>query len=275
MGPRGEIKNSSSVRFLALPYGEQWRRLTLFLDDMEAAGVVEYAMISGMPFLKKWSENEPFARPRYYLDSSSRMVLARDTDYLIATAFLDYRRAFADDEEELQKLSKLYPLICGYDTTDLGAVDLVIKRIKEFPGVWHGIGEVMSRHDDLTNLTTGDRPRGNHPSLKRLCCLAGDVHLPVNIHHNIAPVSRNAIEVKEPLYLDELIELFEYCRPPMHRMRPSSSGLMPVSAAESSSNTCPIASTSCSNASRARSTPICPGSSTKSTSPRTSTHGPG
>jgi hypothetical protein len=213
VGERGEIVRSSSVRYLSLPYGEQWRRLTLFLDDMDAAGV-EYAMISGMPFLKKWSENEPFARPRYYLDSSSRMVLARDTDYLIATAFLDYQQEFADNKEELRKLARLHPFICGYDTTDLGAVDLVIKRIKEFPGVWHGIGEVMSRHDDLTNLTTGDRPRGNHPSLKRLCCFAGDMHLPVNIHHNIAPVSRNVKEVKEPVYLDELIELFEYCRPP-------------------------------------------------------------
>ena len=213
VGERGEIKNSTSTRFLALPYGEQWRRLTLYLRDMEEGGV-ELSMISGMPFLKKWSENEPFARPRYYLDSSSRMVLARDTDYLIGTAVMDYARHFADDQDELQKLERLYPFICGYDTTDLGAVDLVIKRIKEFPGVWHGIGEVMSRHDDLTNLTTGDRPRANHPSLKRLCCFAGDLLLPVSIHHNIAPVSRNAKEVKEPLYLDELVELFDYCRPP-------------------------------------------------------------
>jgi hypothetical protein len=27
--PRGRIQKSSSVRYLALPYGEQWRRLTL------------------------------------------------------------------------------------------------------------------------------------------------------------------------------------------------------------------------------------------------------
>jgi len=178
------------------------------------AGAVDQAMVAGLPFLKKWSANEPFARPRYYLDSDSQMVGARDTDYLIGMAFLDYQRAFADNERALRRLERLHPFVCGFDSTDLGAVDLVVKRIKEFPGVWQGIGEVMSRHDDLTNLMTGERPRANHPALKRLCRFAGEWSLPVSIHHNIAPISRNADEVKEPVYLDELVDLFAYCRPP-------------------------------------------------------------
>jgi len=210
IGERGEIRGSKVVRYLALPFGEQWRRLTLLFRDMDSAGV-DHAMVSGMPFLKKWSENEPFARPRYYLDSSSQVVRARDTDYLIGAAFLEYRRKFAGDAEALARLGSLAPFICGFDGTDLGAVDLVVKRIKEFPGVWKGIGEVMSRHDDLTNLTIGDRPRGNHPALKRICRFAGEVNLPVSIHHNIAPISRSKSEVKEPVYLDELVDLFSYC----------------------------------------------------------------
>ena len=139
------------------------------------------------------------------------MGRARDTDYLIGAAFLEYRRKFFADAEALARLDSLAPFICGFDGTDLGAVDLVVKRIKEFPGVWKGIGEVMSRHDDLTNLTIGDRPRGNHPALKRICRFAGEVDLPVSIHHNIAPVSRSSSEVKEPVYLDELVDLFSYC----------------------------------------------------------------
>ena len=210
IGERREIRGSKAVRNLALPVGEQWRRLTLLFRDMDSAGV-EHAMVSGMPFLKKWSENEPFARPRYYLDASSRVVLARDTDYLIGAAFLEYRRKFSGDAKALARLESLAPFICGFDGTDLGAVDLVVKRIKEFPGVWKGIGEVMSRHDDLTNLTIGDRPRGNHPALKRISRFAGEVGLPVSIHHNIAPISRNPSEVKEPVYLDELVDLFSYC----------------------------------------------------------------
>ena len=74
----------------------------------------------------------------------------------------------------------------------------------------------MSRHDDLTNLTTGERPRANHPSLARVSRFAGENYLPVSIHHNIAPISRNSKEVKLPSYLNEFIELIEYCREGHH-----------------------------------------------------------
>jgi len=109
--------------------------------------------------------------------------------------------AFGDDPQQLSHLDHLHPFICGLDTTDLGAVDLAIKRIQEFPGVWEGVGELMSRHD-LTNLSTGERPRGNHPSLVRLFKFCRLVSLPVSIHHNVAPpISRNELEVKQPHYL--------------------------------------------------------------------------
>lgn len=69
------------------------------------------------------------------------------------------------------------------------------------------IGEVMSRHDDLTNLTTGERPRANHPALMRIFDFAGEHGIPVGIHRNIAPVSVSEVP-KGPLYLPELIEAF-------------------------------------------------------------------
>ncbi len=65
----------------------------------------------------------------------------------------------------------------------------------------------MSRHDDLTNLTTGERPRANHPALFRVFDFAGEHDIPVSIHHNIAPVSPDD-EIKEPLYLPELLDAF-------------------------------------------------------------------
>ena len=94
------------------------------------------------------------------------------------------------------------------DSTDLGAVDMIVKRIKEFPGLWEGIGEVMSRHDDLTNLTTGERPSGDHPALHRVCDFAGEHDLPVAIHHNVAPVSPGG-QFRDPLYLREIEGLFD------------------------------------------------------------------
>lgn len=209
--PGSEWGLTANGRYATLPLGERGRRIEALLLGMRAARV-EHIMVSGMPFIKKWSENEPFLRPRYYLDSSSRVKPARDTDITVASAIVDYQRQYADDPERLAELRKIHPFIAGFDGTDLGAVDLIVKRIKEFPGIWQGIGEVMSRHDDLTNLTTGERPRADHPALVRVCRFAGQHFLPVSIHHNIAPISRDPSEIKPPLYLDELVELFRHCR---------------------------------------------------------------
>ena len=195
-------------RYFQLPYGERHRRLTGLIDVTEKHNIAD-VVVCGMPFVKKWAEDDFFLRPKYYLDSSSRVKAARDTDLQVAAAFMDYKRQFAVDKTQLDKLTRLHPFVCGLDTTDLGAVDLAIKRIREYPGVWEGLGELMSRHDDLTNLTTGERPRANHPSFIRLLKFAGRVSLPVSIHHNVAPISRNESEFKQPLYLDEFLALLK------------------------------------------------------------------
>ena len=195
-------------RYFQLPYGERHRRLTGLIGVTDIHNIVD-VVVCGMPFVKKWAEEDFFLRPKYYLDSSSRVKAARDTDLQVAAAFMDYKRRFAGNKSQLDKLTRLHPFICGLDTTDLGAVDLAIKRIQEYPGVWKGLGELMSRHDDLTNLTTGERPRANHTSFIRLFKFAGRVSLPVSIHHNVAPISRNESEVKQPLYLDEFLALLK------------------------------------------------------------------
>ena len=202
---RGLMKNG---RYFQLPYGERHRRLTGLLQVLEKNDVRD-VVVCGMPFVKKWAEDDFFLRPKYYLDSSSRVKAARDTDLQVAAAFMDYRVAFRGNPKQLGRLKRLHPFICGLDTTDLGAVDLAIKRIREYPGVWEGLGELMSRHDDLTNLTTGERPRGDHPSLVRLFKFCGLVSLPVSIHHNVAPISRSEREVKKPYYLGEFVSLLE------------------------------------------------------------------
>ena len=55
----------------ALPAGQRGKRIEAVLWAMDRANV-SHALLSGMPFLKKWSENESF-RSGYYLDSSSRV----------------------------------------------------------------------------------------------------------------------------------------------------------------------------------------------------------
>jgi hypothetical protein len=162
-------------------------------------------MVSGMPFVKKWSEDDPF-RSTYYLGSGSRVVRARDTDYIIALAVEDFRTA--EPERFEKEFARLYPFICGFNGTDVGGVGMIIKRIKEFPGVWKGIGEIMSRHDDLTNLTLGERPRANHSALFRVYDFAGKHGLPVSVHHNIAPISHDGKD-HETRYFKEIHDAFE------------------------------------------------------------------
>ncbi|MBT3470656.1 MAG: hypothetical protein HOD72_01970 [Opitutae bacterium] len=203
--PSGLMKDG---RYFQLPYGERYRRIQGLLDVAEKHDVVDI-VVCGMPFVKKWAEDDYFLRPKYYLDSSSRVIAARDSDLQVASAIMDYKVAFKDDAGAMKRLRRLHPFICALDTTDLGAVDLAIKRIREYPGVWEGLGELMSRHDDLTNLTTGERPRADHPSFIRLFKFAGLVGLPVSIHHNVAPISRSENEVKDPYYLKEFKSLLQ------------------------------------------------------------------
>jgi hypothetical protein len=187
-----------------LPSGSRHFRLLLLLQKMDECNV-SHAMVSGMPFAKKWSEDDAF-RSEYYLSSSSRVTRARDTDYIIALAFEDFRRR--EPERFKKEFTRLFPFICGFNGTDLGAVGMIIKRVKEFPGTWKGIGEVVSRHDDLTNLTLGERPRADHPSLLRIYDFAGEHGLPVSIHHNVAPISHGGFD-RKTRYLNELLRAFD------------------------------------------------------------------
>lgn len=188
----------------ALPSGSRHLRLELLLWKMDRCNI-SHSMICGMPFVKKWAEDDPF-RSSYYLSSSSRVVRARDTDYTIALAVEDFRRAHPDRFGK--EFKRIYPFICGFNGTDVGAVGMIIKRIKEFPGIWKGIGEVMSRHDDLTNLTLGERPRANHSALFRVYDFAGEHGLPVSVHHNIAPIAHDGKDYGTR-YLREILDAFE------------------------------------------------------------------
>jgi len=178
------------------------QRIDALLQMMDHANVSQ-AMVSGMPFVKKWSAGDP-ERGGYYLDSDSYVVNARDSDYTIGEAILDYQRMAGHKSQ----MDRIHPFICAFDATDLGAVDRICKTIKAYPGIWKGIGEVMSRHDDLTNLTIGERPTAHHPALRRIYDFAGIHGLPVSLHHNVAPISPSGA-FRKPLYLDELLVCFE------------------------------------------------------------------
>jgi len=153
---------------------------------------VSKAVIFGLPLKKKWDvfEKRP---PHYYLDDNSRCYYFHRTDEIVAEEWL--RLPPADRK-------RFAPLICGFNPTDKYAVRDVERMLDKFP-FWRGIGEIICRHDDLTNLTNEETARVNHPALFDIYALAATRGLPVLVHQNSTSVSIH----DEYEHLDELEEM--------------------------------------------------------------------
>jgi predicted TIM-barrel fold metal-dependent hydrolase len=158
------------------------------LAAMDVAGV-DHTMVSGMPLVKKWNAADP-RKPLYYLEDDSRAYWYSATDVLVANAIAQL--APADRK-------RFHPFICGFNGTDKNAVDHIRRMLEWYPGLWHGIGEVMGRHDDLTALTYGEAARADHEGLDAVYALGAELDLPVSVHSNIGSVWR-----REPVYKHEV-----------------------------------------------------------------------
>lgn len=155
---------------------------------MDRSGVDD-VVISGMPVVKLWSQHERH-RPDYYLDDDARCYWYSATDVLVAREVLLL---------SVEQQKHFHPIICGFNGADRNAVDHIKRMIHWYPGLWQGIGEVMTRHDDLTALTYGDVARANNIALNRVFKFAGEHDLPVWIHSNIGTASK-----REPQHLFEM-----------------------------------------------------------------------
>jgi predicted TIM-barrel fold metal-dependent hydrolase len=171
-----------------LDFLQKTEGMSALLAAMDNAGV-DHAMISGMPLVKKWHAADP-RRPEYYLEDDSRAYWYSATDVLVAHAI--------DQLPEDQRW-RFHPFISGFNGTDRNAVDHVRRMLDLYPGLWEGIGEVMTRHDDLTALTYGETARADHVALDAIYELAADRDLPVYVHSNIG-----SVWLREPIYLHEV-----------------------------------------------------------------------
>ncbi|MCQ4295118.1 amidohydrolase [Pseudomonas stutzeri] len=155
------------------------------------AGSIDHVMISGIPVAKKWHENEP-KRPRYYAGDDAPVYWYSATDVLVAAAL---------EELDERQRKRFHPFLSGFNPNDKNA-DAHIRRMLELhPGLWQGLGEIFTRHDDVTALTEGDTPRANNEALARVYHLAAEFDLPVMLHSNITSKRE-----RNPLYLVELEE---------------------------------------------------------------------
>lgn len=160
------------------------------LKAMDEAGV-EQSMIAGIPVAKKWHEDEP-KRPRYYAGDDADAYWYSATDLYVAAAL---------EKLEPAQRQRFHPFLAGFNPVDKNAVAHIERMLALYPGLWQGIGEVFTRHDDLTALTTGDTPRANNEAMTRIYHLAAEQDLPVLIHSNITSKRE-----RNPLYLAEIEE---------------------------------------------------------------------
>ncbi len=159
-------------------------------------GNVRKVVVFGLPVKKKWEvfEKKP---PHYYLDDNSPCYYFNQTDEILA--------------DQLQKRSgaehkRLAPLICGFNPTDKYAVRDVERMLGKYP-FWRGVGEVLCRHDDLTNLTHEETARVNHPALFEIYELCAARRLPVLVHQNSTSVSIHD-EYEHLHELEEILDKF-------------------------------------------------------------------
>lgn len=157
---------------------------------MDEAGV-EQSMIAGIPVAKKWHEDEP-KRPRYYAGDDADAYWYSATDVYVAAAV---------QQLPPEQRRRLHPFLSGFNPVDKNAVSHIERMLELYPGLWQGIGEVFTRHDDLTALTSGDTPRANNEAMTRIYHLAAERDLPVLIHSNITSKRE-----RNPLYLAEIEE---------------------------------------------------------------------
>ena len=158
------------------------------VERMDEAGV-DKAVVFGMAMAKQWDEDAAEA-PAYYLSDDSRCYYYSGTDHILLNSL-------AQQPDEIR--DRFYPFICGVNPNDRYAASQLRALLEMYPGQIYGIGELMSRHDDLTALTYGEPPRADHPALLEVYDLAAEYDIPVLIHHNISSVNN-----PDPLYLGEM-----------------------------------------------------------------------
>ncbi|CAK16356.1 amidohydrolase family protein [Pseudomonas entomophila] len=187
---QGRDYRYSDAHLHYVDFFQETEGMPALLAAMDAAGV-EQSMISGIPVAKKWHEDEP-KRPRYYAGDDADAYWYSATDLYVADA--------------LQKLPaeqrrRFHPFLTGFNPVDKNAVSHIERMLELYPGLWQGIGEVFTRHDDLTALTSGDTPRANNEAMTRIYHLAAERDLPVLLHSNITSKRE-----RNPLYLAEIEE---------------------------------------------------------------------
>ena len=173
----------------AVDFVQQTDGFAELLVAMDQAGI-EKAVTFGLPVKKKWCHFEP-QQPDYYLGDNSPCYYFSLTDEIVMEQYLSL------PETQRQRIA---PTICGINPTDLSSVDHLAYMYDKYAQHWKGVGEILLRHDDLTNLTEGEVARLNHPAMHKIAAFCQNKKLPLTVHQNVTSIGlHNHLEYKHEL----------------------------------------------------------------------------
>ncbi|EOM78332.1 hypothetical protein Rrhod_0160 [Rhodococcus rhodnii LMG 5362] len=136
------------------------------------------AVAFGLPVKKHWARSEP-EKPTYYLDDNAPCHYHSLTDVVLLDAVDELERAGI----------RVAPLASGFAPTDRLAGEH-LEHLWERSERWAGVGEVMLRHDDLTDLTAGETPTADHIAMDVVADFCRDKNVPLLVHHDSSSPGR-------------------------------------------------------------------------------------
>ena len=116
---------------------------------------------------------------------------------------VDAHLHFVDFIQESDGIQRLVAAMDAGRISKAVLFGLPVKKKWDKYAFWRGIGEVLCRHDDLTNMTNEETARVNHLALCDVYELCASRSLPVLIHQNSTSVSIH----DDYEHLDELEEV--------------------------------------------------------------------
>lgn len=167
--------------------------MNYLLETMNQGNILK-AVVFGLPVKKKWDSIEPL-KPSYYLDDDSRCYYWVGTDEIVAH---EYTRLSPENRK------RIAPCLCGFNPTDMACIDYIEYMFEKYP-FWKGIGEIICRHDDLTNLTLDETARVNHAALTKVFEFGVKKKIPVCVHQNSTSVGLHS----QYEYLHELRDVLD------------------------------------------------------------------
>jgi predicted TIM-barrel fold metal-dependent hydrolase len=170
------------------------REFLKIMDDR-----VGRSVLFGIPLQQQWSYRVSETQaPKYYLDTDAPLYYYSYTDAAIARAY----QSLSKDEQ-----ARFDPMITGFNPTDMYAADHIRRVLKDYPGVFSGIGEFTVHKEFVSSKVAGGVASLTDPALDRILDLAAEAGLVVILHNDIdKPFAKKG---EEPVFLRQIKALFD------------------------------------------------------------------